>query len=61
MGDQVDINDVRVFVGAEWLRQNAMTGFLEVGYVFNRELFYRSIGTPIEIDDTFMVRGGFAF
>ncbi len=61
MGDQVDINDWRIFLGAEWLRQNAMTGFVEVGYVFNRELFYRSIGAPTEIDDTFMVRGGFAF
>jgi len=39
-----------------------VTGFFDVGYVFERELVYRSaplIDVPIE--DSFMIRSGIAF
>jgi len=60
--DQVDINDVRAFVGLEWMGPRRVTGFFDVGYVFERELVYRSaplIDVPIE--DSFMIRSGIAF
>lgn len=61
VGDQVDINDVRLFLGAEWMGRRRVTGFAEVGYVFERELIYRSLAAPVEISDTFMIRAGLAF
>jgi hypothetical protein len=60
--DQVDLNDMRVMAGLEWIGVRGVTGFGEVGYVFERQLIYRSnapddsyLGTAI------MFRGGFAF
>jgi hypothetical protein len=61
MGDQVDINDIRAFVGAEWLTRRNITGFIEFGYVFERELVYASLPDPVPISDTFMFRSGMAF
>jgi hypothetical protein len=62
--DAVDYNDLRVLLGLEWLpeTQSGLRGFVEIGYVFDRELFYVS-GAPsrVELDDTFMFRGGVAF
>lgn len=60
--DQADINDVRAFVGLEWMGPKRATGFLELGYAFERELLYRSDPqNPLEINDTFMLRTGMAF
>ncbi len=62
--DAVDYNDIRVLLGLEWLpeTQSGMRGFVEVGYVFERELFYVSQSPGVfELDDTFMFRGGLAF
>jgi hypothetical protein len=62
--DAFDYNDLRALLGLEWLpeAQSGMRGFVEVGYVFNRELFYVSQAPPpVELDDTFMFRGGIAF
>lgn len=62
LGDQVDINDIRVFVGREWLGPRGLTGFVEFGYVFSRQLVYRSDPeAPVDISDTFMIRSGLAF
>ncbi len=62
MDDQVDINDVRAFVGVEWLGPQRVTGFVEAGYVFERELLYRSDPTSeLDLQDTFMIRSGLAF
>lgn len=60
--DQVDINDIRVFGGIEWTTLKMFKGFFEVGYVFDRELVYRR-ATPssLKLNDSFMLRGGFAF
>jgi hypothetical protein len=62
--DEVDYNDIRVVLGLEWLpeTQSGLRGFLEIGYLFERELFYVSQSPPpFELDDTFMFRGGIAF
>ena len=60
--DQVDINDVRAFIGLEWMGPRRVTGFFDVGYVFERELVYRSAPLiDIPIQDSFMIRSGIAF
>ena len=65
IGSRLDINDLRVFVGLEWLGRRNVTGFAEFGYVFDRELLYlRGSGIPIErfkVEDSFMIRAGIAF
>jgi hypothetical protein len=60
--DYVDYSDYRVSLGLEWTTFSNYRGYLEVGYVFERELEYDS-GLPasIEPDETFMVRGGISF
>jgi hypothetical protein len=62
LSDQVDINDIRVSGGFEWETQTFIRGHVEVGYVFDRELVFRS-GDPaaFSLDDTFMIRGGVDF
>ena len=60
--DQVDINDVRAFLGIEWIGPRRVTGFVDFGYAFERELVYRS--NPIDnldLQDTLFVRTGVAF
>jgi len=60
--DQVDINDVRAFIGLEWMGPRRVTGFFDVGYVFERELVYRSAPLiDIPIQDSVMIRSGIAF
>ena len=60
--DQVDINDVRAFIGVEWIGSRRVTGFFEFGYAFNRELVFRSDElNPIDIQDTLLLRSGLAF
>jgi hypothetical protein len=62
IGDQVDVNDIRVFGGLEWMGGAGVTGFVEFGYVFDRELVYASMAAiPVPIDDSYMVRAGIAF
>jgi hypothetical protein len=60
--DQVDINDVRAFGGIEWIGPRRVTGFVDFGYAFERELVYSS--DPInnlDLQDTLFVRTGVAF
>ena len=60
--DQADINDVRSFIGLEWIGLRRVTGFLEVGYVFDREIVYRSSpNNALDIEDAFLFRSGLAF
>lgn len=60
--DQVDINDVRAFMGLEWMGPRRVTGFFEAGYVFERELVYKSNqDLTLDLEDTFMIRSGLAF
>ena len=62
MDDQVDLNEVRSFLGAEWVGPRNVTGFLEFGYVFDRELVYRSDElNKTVLQDSVMIRSGLAF
>lgn len=63
---RIDYNDIRLFTGINWKGLNERTGYLEIGYVFDRELIFDPISglapnESTELDDTFMVRGGIAF
>ena len=60
--DQVDINDVRAFLGVEWIGPRRVTGFFDFGYAFERELVYKSNPmNDLELQDTLMIRSGLAF
>jgi hypothetical protein len=63
--DQVDYNDIRVYLGLEWKPcegVRGLSGHVEIGYVFDRELV-RAGGPPNEYDlgDTLMLRGGIVY
>ncbi len=60
--DQIDINDIRVLGGIEWETQTQIRGHVEVGYVWDREILFRS-GMPGDfgLDDTVMIRTGVDF
>ena len=61
-GDQADINDVRSVFGFEWMGPRRVTGFLEFGYVFEREIVYRSSpNSELELEDAFIFSSGIAF
>jgi hypothetical protein len=68
-GDRrMDINDFRVGGGLEWKQQGGMNAFIEVAYVWEREIFYASVpaappGLPKtqQLNDTFMLRGGIRY
>jgi hypothetical protein len=62
LGDQIDINDIRVIGGLEFETQAQIRGHFEVGYVWDRQLLFRS-GQPgsFNLDDTIMLRGGVDF
>lgn len=59
--DTVDYNDIRISLGADFIGYQGIRGSLEVGYVFERELVYETLGFNIEPDDTVMVRAGLQF
>ena len=60
--DRVDINDVRAYIGLEWIGPRRVTGFFDVGYVFERELVYRTDPiNDVPIEDSVMIRSGIAF
>ncbi len=60
--DQVDINDVRAYLGIEWITRRRNTGYFEFGYAFNRELVYSSNPLDrLDIQDTLLLSTGIAF
>lgn len=60
--DQADINDIRIMAGLEWAYQGNLKGFFEVGYVFDREIFYRyNPQDNLNLSDTVMLRAGISF
>jgi hypothetical protein len=60
--ERIDINDIRVLVGLEWHNLNRWYGFVEAGYVFNREIFYVVVPSDrVDLDDTLMLRAGISF
>lgn len=60
--DQVDLNDFRIMAGLEWIGLRGVTGFGEIGYVFERQIIYRSTD-PLDnyLGTAIMFRGGFAY
>jgi hypothetical protein len=59
--DVFNYNDLRAYLGIEAFGMNNMHTFFEVGYVFNREILYKSGAPAIEPGDTVMLRGGVSF
>ncbi len=60
--DRVDINDIRVSAGLEFTGPRGVTGFFEVGYVFEREVVYVvTPGDTFSPPDSYMLRAGIAF
>ena len=60
--DQFDYNDIRVSGGFEWETQSFIRGHVEIGYVWDREVIFRSGDPPNFIpDDTIMLRAGVDF
>jgi len=59
--DVVELNDIRVMAGLEWVTLSGIRGLSEIGYVFDRHIIYAS-GTPTaHPSDTVMFRTGIAF
>ena len=60
--DRIDINDIRIFAGIDWSYLDQRTGFVQIGYVFDREVTFKLVPTEnISLDDTVMIRGGLRF
>ena len=60
--DRVDINDIRVSAGLEWIGPKGLNIFVEGGFVFKRQVIY--VVTPsdsFDHGDTYMVRAGVSF
>ena len=59
---RIDINDLRVFLGADFTRPSGLTGFFEGGYAFEREIVYVDgfavAPFTFKLKDTFMLRAG---
>ncbi|HWB08015.1 MAG TPA: hypothetical protein VG826_02135 [Pirellulales bacterium] len=59
--DVVELNDIRALAGLEWFLLNGIRGNMEIGYVFDRHIVYRS-GTPTaHPSDTVLFRGGLTY
>jgi len=65
--ESIDINDLRLVLGLEWGRNEQMrdgrrVGFLEAGYVFQRELLFKeSPADNLDLQDSLMVRAGIGY
>ncbi len=65
--ESIDINDIRLALGLEWGRSEQMrdgrrVGFLEVGYVFDRELLFKESPLDnLDLQDMIMVRAGIGY
>lgn len=59
--DMIAYRDWRLMIGLESNRPEGVTKFVEAGYVFNRELEYKSGLGDFDPDETFMLRGGLRY
>jgi hypothetical protein len=59
--DTFNYNDFRVYIGVEAMTARNMKMFFDIGYVFNREIIYRSGAPNIDPNDTIMLRGGLSY
>ncbi len=65
--DEIDINDLRVMVGFEFgqsaaIQQGRRNAFVEIGYVFDREIRYQA--NPMDnlsLEDSILFRAGFGY
>jgi hypothetical protein len=62
VSDQFDYNDIRVMLGLETVGNTRLRMFAEAGFLFNRQIVYRT-GPPTTYDlsESYMFRGGLAF
>jgi hypothetical protein len=60
--DAIDINDIRASAGVEWTGPKGLTGFVEGGFVFKRQVIYVvDPSDSFDPGDTYMVRAGISF
>jgi hypothetical protein len=59
--DVINYNDLRLILGVETFGAGNLRGNFEIGYVFNREIIYRSGVPEFHPDDAFMLRAGLGF
>lgn len=59
--DVINYNDLRLILGVETFGHGNIRGNFEIGYVFNREIIYRSGVPEYKPDDSFMLRAGLGF
>jgi hypothetical protein len=60
VSERVELSDFRVLGGFEWFGSQGVNGFVEGGYIFNREVYY-TVSQDFEANATFIVRGGLSF
>ena len=61
-GDRIDINDIRVKLGIDWINDRNWRGFAEIGYVFDRHVIYVvNPGDNFNPRNTIMAAAGFSF
>ncbi len=63
LDDRIDINDFRAIVGLEWIGPRNVSGFIETGYVFDRELvsYENDPSHKLDLKDTIILRMGVSF
>jgi hypothetical protein len=60
--DRVDLNDIRVKFGVDWVNQRNWRGFFEIGYAFNRDVVYVvNPGDSFRAADALLIGAGFSF
>ena len=61
LNDSVEYDDWRINLGVEWKSQYGVSGLVEVGYVFSRELFFQRPDFVFNVNNTVMLRVGLIF
>lgn len=59
--DRIDINDLRAIVGIEFVGMRGIKGYIEAGYVWDREVIFVGPPIPFKPDDTVMLGGGLSY
>ena len=60
--DSVDYNDFRCAVGLEWVNASRLSGVFEVGFAFEREIYYTSrLPEIFRPNTTVFLRGGLTY
>jgi hypothetical protein len=59
--DTVDYSDLRLIGGLDWKSVYGCRGFLELGYVFYRQVRYRLTADGFDPEETVMIRAGVVY